>query len=90
MTMRFAIDSLAEGRKVVLAVGVLDMDEELSSVVDHEGASSQEISDCPHAARVGVGERKSAASDENGNLLGIDSVVLGFTSMDGFHVKGMA
>src|SRR4051812_15999265 len=43
-----------------------------------------------HAPGVDVGERKGAATQEAGDLGGVDLVVLGLAAVDGFHVEGVA
>jgi hypothetical protein len=43
-----------------------------------------------HCGRRRTGLRQRAAPQEHGNLLGVETVVLGFAPVDGLHVLGVA
>jgi hypothetical protein len=39
---------------------------------------------------IDIGHRERAAAQQHGDLVGIDFVVFGFATVNGFHIKGMA
>lgn len=77
-------------REIVLASGVLDMAEELCPLSHQMISSSQKISCGPHLGGIDVCLSEHAASQECGDLVGIDLVVLALSPMDCFHVQGVA
>src|SRR5262249_19498311 len=74
---------------VVLAVGVLDMGDDLGAFVDEVHAAAEQIAGGAHAGRVGVGQRDVAAAEQAGDLAGVDLVVLALAAVDGPHVEGV-
>jgi hypothetical protein len=76
--------------KVILASGVLDMGIELGPFSHEVISSSEEIPRCAHFGRVDISLRKHASPEQGGDLMGVDLIVFGFSSMDSFHVEGMA
>jgi len=79
----------SEARQVILAVGILDVAQQFRPFADQVSASSQEISSGPHIGRIDEGLAQHASSQQGGYLMGIDLVVLGLSSVDGFHVQSM-
>src|SRR5262249_52855644 len=63
---------LGEGRLVVLAVGVAEVDEGLGATADEEGAASEQVAGLTHALGVDVGLRQHAAAEQDGDLVGVD------------------
>ena len=53
-------------------------------------SSSEEIPRGAHVPGVDVGHRESASSEESGDFLRIDLVVLTLAAMDRFHIERMA
>jgi hypothetical protein len=47
--------------------------------------AAQQVAGGPHRGRIDVGLREHPAPQEDGDLLGVDSVVLGFAAVDRFH-----
>jgi hypothetical protein len=80
----------AELGKVALAVRVLDVGEEFGAFTCEVIPTSEEIAGGAHLPGVDVGLREHAATKKSGDLAGINSIVLGFTSVDGFHIEGMS
>jgi len=76
--------------KVILASGVLDMGIELGPFSHEMVSSSEQISGCPHLSWIDIGLREHPPSEQGGDLMGVDLIVFGFSSMDSFHVEGMA
>ena len=76
--------------QVILASGILDMSKELGSFSHEVISSSEEISGGSHSCGIDIGMREHTASEQGGDLMGVDLVVFGFSSVDGFHVEGMA
>ena len=76
--------------QVVLASGILDMSKELGSFPHEVISSSEEISGGAHLSRVDIGLGEHASLEQSGDLMGVDLVVFGFSSVDSFHVEGMA
>jgi len=85
-----AIDSLLEGRKVVLSDGVLGVGHELGSPADEVRPSPQEIPCRPHLSWIDVGHGEHASAQQRRDLLRVDAVVLGLSAVDGLHVERMS
>ena len=79
-----------ERRQVVLGVGVLDVGQQLAALSGEEQAPAQQVAGSAHLARIDIGVREVAATQQGGNLVGVDSVVLRLAAVDGLHVKGVA
>jgi hypothetical protein len=75
--------------RIVLAVGILDMAQELRSLAQQVGPASQEVTGGTHLRWIDVGWREHAAAKEGSNLVGIDRVMLGLAAVDGFHREGV-
>ena len=89
--MRFPWNAtLAQRRQHVLTRGVLDVREQLGSLAREVAASAQQVPGGAHLARVHVGHREHPAAQKDGDLVGIDLVVLGLAPVDGLHVQGVA
>lgn len=70
---------------VVLGKGVLNMCEELGPFPSEVKTASQEVSGGAHEGRIDVGKGKSSGAQEDGDLLGVDPVILGLSAMDGLQ-----
>src|SRR5262245_7587754 len=80
----------AEGRMVVLAVGVLDVSDGLGSLMDQVLPAAQQVAGLAHAGGVDVGLGQRAAAQEPSDLAGVDLVVLALAAVDGLHVESVA
>jgi hypothetical protein len=49
----------------------------------------QEIPGGPHISGIDIGLGEHAATEQDGNLMGIDPVVFRFATVDRLHVEGM-
>jgi len=77
-------------REVVLASGILDMSKELGPFSHEVIPSSEKISGGAHPGRIDISLREHAAPEQGGDLMGVDLIVFGFSSVNGFHIEGMA
>jgi hypothetical protein len=89
LAMALVMWASAELRQVTLAVGVLDVTEEIGPLADQVAPATQEIPGRAHLGGIDVGLGNHAATKESGNLAGVDPVVLSLPAMDGLHVEGM-
>jgi hypothetical protein len=71
-------------------VGHLDVREELASLAHQVEPSSKQIPRGSHPRRVDVGLGQHSASQQHGDLVGVDLVVLGLAPVDGFHEQRVA
>ena len=55
--------------------------------MDQVHPPAEQVAGFAHALGVGVDEREGAATQESGELGGVELVVLGFAAVDGFHVQ---
>ena len=76
--------------KVILVIGVLDMGNELSPFSCEVSATPEQVSGGAHVGRINIGHGHHAAPKQRCYLICVYFVVLGFASVDGFHVQGMA
>jgi hypothetical protein len=83
------VDARLWSRKIVLMVGVLDVGEEATSLPNELEASPEKISSGAHLGRVDVSLGNHASPEEGCDLEGVDAVVLGFASVDGFHIESV-
>jgi hypothetical protein len=81
---------LAQGRLVVLAVGVDQVGEQLGALADEESPAAQQVTGGAHGLGGDVGDGQVAAAEEACDLLGVEVVVLGLAAVDGLHVQGVA
>ena len=79
-------DLLAEWWQVILAVGVLDVSQEISSSAHEVVTSAQEVSGGSHLWWVDIGLGYQAGLEECGDLAGVDPVVFGLPAVYGSHV----
>ena len=76
--------------RLVLAGSVLDVGKEFSALAHEVHPPPQEIAGSAHARGIHVGHGDQAATEEGGDLVGVDPIVFGFAAVDGLHVEGMA
>ena len=65
------------------------MCQELGPFACQMHAAPEQVAGGPHRGGIDIGLREHAATEQGGNLLGIDLVVFGLTAMDGLHGEGM-
>jgi len=82
-------DLFTELGEIALAIGVLDVGEEIGTFPCEVIATPQEIPCGAHGGWVDVGLGQHAGSEEPGDLTGIDSVVFDLGAVDRFHVERM-
>ena len=85
----FVGDLFADVREVVLAVGVLNVAEELGTFAHEMHAAAEKIPGRSHLLGIDVGQRDHASAKERTDLVGIDAVVFGLATKDGFHIEGV-
>jgi acetyl-CoA carboxylase biotin carboxyl carrier protein len=76
--------------EVVLMVRVLDVRQEVAPAAHQMEPPAQQVPRRAHLGRVDVGLGQVPASQQVGDLEGIDAVVLGLAAVDGLHVEGVA
>ena len=76
--------------QVILVSGILDMGKELSPFSHEVISSSEEISRCSHPDGIDIRLRDHPSSKQGSDLMGVDLVVFGFSSVNRFHIEGMA
>lgn len=85
----FPADPGTKLRQVVLAIGVLDVRQELGALPHQVIASAHEVAGGAHFGRIDIGLREHARAQQCCNFLRIDAVILDLAAMDGFHVQRM-
>jgi hypothetical protein len=70
-------------------IGVLDMSNEFSSFSGEMRATPEQISGGTHVGRIHIGHGHHASPQQGRYLIGVYFVVLGFASMDGFHIESV-
>ena len=89
-SLGFPADVIFKIRQVVLIGGVLDVSQKFGSLAREIHSSPKEIAGGAHFGRVDVGHGEHSTSGEHSDLVGINSVVLRLSTVDGFHIEGMA
>jgi hypothetical protein len=90
VTLAFAIDPGAQWRQVVLACGILDVSQEFGAFTGQVPAPAQQVARGAHALGIDVGLREHAAAEQDGDLAGIELIVLGLAAVDGLHIQGVS
>ncbi|CDG54951.1 hypothetical protein HALA3H3_830067 [Halomonas sp. A3H3] len=62
---------------------------EISAVANEPSSPAKQVTGSSHAAWVDISEGKITASNKRRDFVRIHAVILGFTAMDGLHIKGM-
>jgi hypothetical protein len=89
LAVGFVGDLFANGRQVILAVGILHVREELGPFVCQMQAAPKQGTGGAHVGGRDIGLREHAATEQGGNLWRIDLVVFGLAAMDSLHREGM-
>jgi len=82
-------DFFADGREVLLAVGIVNMGSAFTTFASQVHASTQQIAGRAHLGRRDIGLWEHPAAPQHGDFLGVDRVVFGLAAMDGLHREGM-
>ena len=90
ITVGFIGNLLTNDRQVLLAVGMWHVGQQLGPFMCQMHTASQQVSGCPHLGRIDIGLWAHAATEQDGNLVRVDLVVFGLTTMDRLQVQGMA
>ena len=90
LSLRFSADVIFNIRQVVLVRRILDMSQKFRSFAGEIHSAPEQIAGRAHFGRVDVGHWEHPTSGEYSDLVGIDSVVLRLSTVDGFHVESMA
>jgi hypothetical protein len=90
VTVGFVGDLFADLGQIVLAVGVVHVRQQLGAFMCQMHAATQEITGGAHLGGIDIRLREHTATEQGGNLLGIDFVIFGLTPMYGFHVEGVS
>jgi hypothetical protein len=88
-TLRFGLERLPSRGQMVLAVRLANMGQPLRPLAHQVQTAPQQVAGGTHGGRICIGLRQHAAPQEHGNLLGVETIVLGFAPVDGFHVLGV-
>jgi hypothetical protein len=89
LAIDFVGDLFTELGKVTLAVGVLDVAQEIGTLTHEVVTSSKKVTGSPHFGRIDVSLRDHAGTQEGSDFTGIDFVIFDFGAVDGLHVKGV-
>jgi len=87
LSIATVVDANFRGREIVLVMSVLDVGEEMSSLPHQFETSAKKIPGGAHLGWINVSLRKHASTKQGRDLERVDAVILGFASMDGFHVE---
>ena len=80
----------AEDRQVVLRAGVLDAGQELAALAHEVQPPTDQIARGPHGRGVDIRLRQHASTRQDGDLVGVNPVVLGLAPVDGLHRQRVA
>ena len=65
------------------------MSKELRSFSHEVNSSSEEVSAGAPAGWIDIGLKEHVSPEQNGDLMGVDLVFFGFSSLDSFHINAM-
>jgi len=83
-------DFFADGREVLLAVGIVNMGSAFTTFASQVHASTQQIAGRAHLGRRDIVLWEHPAAPQHGDFLGIALVVCGCAAMDGLHREGVS
>ena len=85
----FVGDLFAELGEVTLAVGVLDVREEVGPLSHEIIAAAEQITSSAHFGRIDVSLGDHAGTQEGGDFTGVDAIVFDLGAVDGPHVESV-
>jgi hypothetical protein len=71
-------------------MSIVNMGQKCSAVTPQGCAAASEVASRAPGSGLDIGWREQAPAEQDGHLLGIELIVLGFAAMHGFHRAGMA
>ena len=77
-------------RQIVLTIGLLDVRQEFGALAHALYPPPPQVAGRPHLRRIDVGLREHPAAEQDGTLWGVNLVMCGLASMNGFHREGMS
>ena len=89
LTVGFVGDLFADGWQMILAVGIVDMCQELSPCRCQRHATPEQVAGGAHLGGRHRGLREHTAAQKRRNLLGIARVVCGLPTMESLHGESM-
>ena len=89
-SLRLSTRVILEIWKIVLMGRILHVSQKFRSLPGEIHSAPEKIAGGTHLGRVDVGHREHSTSGKYRDLVGIDSVVLGLTAVNGFHVEGVS
>jgi hypothetical protein len=90
LTLHFGLERLTSGGPIVLAVRLANMGQPLCSLAHQMQTALSQVAGGTHGGRIRIGLRQHAAPQSHGNLLGVETVMLGFAPVDRLHVLGVS
>jgi hypothetical protein len=90
LALGFVRQLLANLREIVRTRGILDVGSEFGALAHQVTAPAQAIPGGTHFGRIDIGLGQHPAPEQDGDRMGINLIVLGFTPMNGFPREGMA
>src|SRR5882762_6799248 len=79
-----------EDGQIVLRARVLDVGQELAAFAHEMQPPTDQIACGPHGRWVDVRLREHPSTQQDGDLVGVNPVVLGLATVDGFHRQRVA
>jgi len=89
-SLRFPADVIFQIGQVVLIDRILDVSQKFGPLAGEIHSAPKQIACGAHLRGVDVGHWKHPASGEHSDLVGVDSVVLCLSTVNGFHIESMA
>jgi hypothetical protein len=90
LTRHFGRERLASRRHIGLAVRLPNMGQPLRSLAHQMQAAPQQVAGGTHRGRIRRGLRQHAAPQSHGNLLGVETIMLGLAAVDRLHLLGVS
>jgi hypothetical protein len=82
-------DFLPDFGQMVWRVGIVPMRSEFSACAHQVRAAPEQVTGGAHGGGVHIRVREHTPTEQGGNLLRIDLIMLGLAAMDGLHVEGV-
>jgi len=90
LSMDLVGDLFAELGKVALAVGVLDVGEEISTLSHQVVTTPEQITSSTHSSGIDVRLRDHSSTKQSCDFAGVDFIIFDLSAVDGPHVEGVA
>ena len=89
LSLRFSRDIVFNVRQVVLICRILDVSQKFGSLAGEIHSSPEQIACGAHFGRIDISYWEHSTSGEDSDLVGIDSIVLRLSTVNGFHIECM-